>query len=45
MDEAHAGLRAALKTDWGGGAYAEVLDDGEISVGDEVCWKPKSAGS
>ena len=45
MDEAQVGLRAALKTDWGGGAYAEVLDDGEISVGDEVCWEPKSAGS
>ena len=45
MDEAHAGLRAALKTDWGGGVYAEVLDDGEISVGDEVCWEPKGPGS
>ena len=45
MDEAQVGLRAALKTDWGGGAYAEVLDDGELSVGDEVCWEPKSAGS
>ena len=39
MDEALAGLRAALRTNWGGGAYAEVLGDGEIAVGNEVCWE------
>lgn len=38
MDEAHPGLRAALERDWRGGAYGEVLDDGEIGVGDEVRW-------
>lgn len=38
MDEALNGLREALKADWGGGAYGEVLDDGEIKVGDIVCW-------
>jgi len=27
-----------MKKDWGGGAYAEVLDDGEIAVGDRVSW-------
>ena len=45
MDEAHEGLRTTLKSDWGGGAYAEVVDGGEISVGDEVCWEPEGAGS
>jgi MOSC domain-containing protein YiiM len=38
MDEALPGLRAAMAVDWGGGVFAEVLDDGEIRVGDEVVW-------
>lgn len=39
MDEAFLGLREAMKADWGGGAFAEVLDDGEIFAGDEVNWE------
>ena len=39
MDEAVSGLRAAMRQDWGGGAFAEVLDDGEIRVGDAVRWE------
>lgn len=38
MDEACPGLQEALRPDWGGGAYGEVLDDAEIHVGDVVCW-------
>jgi MOSC domain-containing protein YiiM len=38
MEEAHAGLQAALRPDWRGGAFAEVLDDGTIAVGDRVEW-------
>lgn len=38
MDEAHQGLRAVMYDNWGGGAYGEVLDDGEIAVGDLVRW-------
>ena len=45
MNEAHGGLRSTLRSDWGGGAYSEVVDGGEISVGDEVCWEPEGAGS
>lgn len=38
MDQAWPGLRAAMAMGWGGGVFAEVLDDGEIVVGDEVAW-------
>jgi len=38
MDEAHQGLKAVMYPDWGGGAFAEVLEDGEIAVGDPVRW-------
>ena len=36
MEEAHAGLEALMRDRWGGGAFAEVLDGGEIRVGDAV---------
>ena len=38
MDEALPGLRRAMYDDWGGGAFAEVLDDGTIRQGDVVEW-------
>jgi MOSC domain-containing protein YiiM len=38
MEEALPGLRSAMRLSWRGGVFAEVLDDGEISVGDHVAW-------
>ena len=39
MDDAHPGLLAALDPPWAGGAYGEVLDDGDVAVGDPVRWE------
>ncbi len=44
MDEAVPGLQAAMRrTPWSGGAFAQVLDDGELSVGDPVHWEAPPA--
>jgi MOSC domain-containing protein YiiM len=39
MEEALEGLRKAMYSGWRGGAYGEVMSDGQISVGDSVCWE------
>lgn len=39
MDAALHGLREAMRERWGGGAFAEVLEGGEIAVGDPVEWE------
>jgi MOSC domain-containing protein YiiM len=38
MEEAHPGLQQAMRAHWGGGAWAEVIDGGEIRIGDSVYW-------
>jgi len=42
MEEAVPGLRAAMYPDWRGGAFAQVLDGGEVRVGDVVEWEKES---
>ena len=36
MEKAAPGLQAAMEVPFGGGAFGEILDDGEIAVGDPV---------
>ena len=38
MDEASRGLRSVMEPHWGGGAWAEVVRGGELSVGNAVAW-------
>ena len=42
MDEVAPGLQAVMRPQWGGGAFAMILDDGEISIGDTVEWDETS---
>ena len=42
MEEVAPGLREAMKVPWGGGAFGEILDDGEIAVGDAVELQPSA---
>jgi hypothetical protein len=39
MEAAHAGLQELMRDRWGGGAFAEVVDGGEIRIGDVVQWE------
>jgi MOSC domain-containing protein YiiM len=39
MEDALSGLQAAMRPHWGGGAFAEVVDGGDIAVGDDVGWE------
>jgi|ERR1043165_6518970 len=40
MEAAVPGLRSAMSVAWGGGAFGEILDDGEIAIGDPVAIEP-----
>jgi len=39
MDEAQIGLQAIMREQWGGGAFAEVIEGGDISVGESAAWE------
>jgi MOSC domain-containing protein YiiM len=38
LDEVCPGLKEAMADNWAAGAFGEILDDGEIFVGDPVRW-------
>ena len=38
LEDAAPGVQEAMRSRWGGGAYATVLTAGRITVGDEVIW-------
>ena len=42
MDEVVPGLQEAMRGDWAGGAFTQVLTRGTIHVGDEVAWEEQS---
>jgi MOSC domain-containing protein YiiM len=39
MEEIAPGLQAAMRPDWRGGVFAQVLTDGVIRVGDRIDWE------
>ena len=39
MEEAQGGLQDAMRREWRGGVFGEVLEGGEIRVGDIVTWE------
>lgn len=45
MEEALSGLQNAMRPNWFGGVYGEVLDDGRIAIGDPVYWDETQSAS
>jgi MOSC domain-containing protein YiiM len=43
MDEAFGGLREALRPDWNGGVFGQVIATGLVAIGDAVEWEPAPA--
>lgn len=45
MDEALPGLQQAMRPNWGGGAFGEILDDGVIHIGDAVSFEEEEGAA
>lgn len=45
MDEVVPGLRDAMRPKWGGGIFAQVLDDGIVTIGDAVILEPADSAT
>lgn len=45
MDEQAEGLQEALRPEWRGGVYGEVLEGGTLGVGDPVAWEGEGGSS
>jgi len=43
MEEAVAGLRAAMYPEWRGGAFGQILDGGSVAVGEAVEWEEETS--
>ena len=43
MEEAVAGLRAAMYPEWKGGAFGQIIDGGIVAVGDGVAWEEETS--
>jgi MOSC domain-containing protein YiiM len=42
LDEALPGLQAAMRGDWNGGVFAQVLTGGSVRIGDRIEWESPS---
>lgn len=38
MEDLLPGLQAAMRQHWGGGAFARIIQPGDVAVGDAVTW-------
>jgi len=45
MDEAMPGLQNAMRPEWGGGVFGQVITSGAVRVGDTVEWEDASSES
>ncbi|MEO8522283.1 MAG: MOSC domain-containing protein [Acidobacteriota bacterium] len=43
MDEVAPGLQAAMGPDWSGGVFTQVVEAGDIAIGDTVEWLEEAA--
>ena len=43
MEEALPGLQDAMRPDWNGGVFAQVITTGLVAIGDEVEWEEPAA--